>query len=51
MYLIESKDYPINEETLIEFESHIRRRLPDEYRNFLLKYNVCTVSPKSFIFL
>lgn len=50
MYYIESKGYPINEESLIEFESHIGRGLPDEYRNFLLKYNVCTVSPKSFIF-
>lgn len=50
MYLIESKDYPINEEEVIKFEKHIGSILPNEYRNFLLKYNVCTVSPKSFLF-
>lgn len=50
MYQIESKGYPISENDVIKFENLITSRLPEEYRDFLLKYNVCTIQPTFFKF-
>lgn len=51
MLQFESKGYPIKEQDISKFENFINSRLPNEYRNFLLEYNVCKIDPDGFTIL
>lgn len=49
MTIVKSNPYgPVNEEGILDFEKSIGRRLPEDYRSFLLEHNGPLVSPESF---
>lgn len=50
MYILSSIGAEISESDIVNFEKMIELQLPKAYRDFLLKNNICEVSPNGFIY-